>query len=285
MTSSLRALSFNVWNEPNSWDKRLSAICEVVRQMNADVVALQEVPANGPSQDSSATCDVLAERMGFPHVAYKSYPTGPKDGLAVLSRTRLGQPEAGWETAYPGLRECGMRVSTQVHGRQIAITNVHLDYADIAERERQVLDLHRWIESRASRDVEILCGDFNCTASSSIHRFLTGEQALNGISAGAMGKETAGAWLDTVAHHVTIRGGDESPTLDFVNNPRWAGRPTLETPRRVDWILIKTRLANLGVVIDDAGRFATEGIGYPPVVASDHYGVFADLKLHDLTSE
>jgi endonuclease/exonuclease/phosphatase family metal-dependent hydrolase len=143
-----------------------------------------------------------------------------------------------------------------------------------------VLDLHRWIESSASRDIDILCGDFNCSSASSAYRFLTGEQTLNGLSSGVIRKGTSGPWLDTVAQHLALRGGNDEPTLDFANNPRWAGLPIRETPRRVDWILLKTRSENLGVAVHDAGRFGTKGIGTPPVVASDHYGVFADLRLH-----
>jgi endonuclease/exonuclease/phosphatase family metal-dependent hydrolase len=269
---NLRVASFNVWNDAGTWNARVPAICEAVRAMNADLVALQEVP--------EGTADLLSERMGFDHAIYMGYPTGPKDGLAVLCRTALARPEAGWDTAYPGLRECGVRVATRMSGREIRITNVHLDFSDIAERERQVLDLHRWTESSPNCDVDVLCGDFNCAPSSSVHRFLTGEQTLDGLSSGSMAAGTSGAWLDAVAHDIAVRGGTDAPTLDFVGNPRWKDRPSLETPRRVDWILIKTRSPDLGIAITSAGRFATDGIGEPPIVASDHYGVFADLSLH-----
>ncbi len=48
--TTLRLATFNVWNHDTAWPQRLAAICEEIKMVNPDVIALQEVK----SADSSA---------------------------------------------------------------------------------------------------------------------------------------------------------------------------------------------------------------------------------------
>src|SRR5205807_2458613 len=64
---------------------------------------------------------------------------------------------------------------------------------------------------------------------SSIHRLLTGRQSLQDREAN---------WLDLAEYEQLRSGVPAGATLDFANNPRWEGTPTLQIPARIDWILL-----------------------------------------------
>ncbi len=44
VVSRLKAATFNVWNNASTWSSRKVAIIEEIIRINADIVALQEVP-------------------------------------------------------------------------------------------------------------------------------------------------------------------------------------------------------------------------------------------------
>ena len=162
-----------------------------------------------------------------------------------------------------------------VRGTEVALTNVHLDWKDIATRETQIAQVVAWIESRLEEGCyEVLYGDFNATPESSIYQFLKGQQTLLGGGPGPSG------WHDLARFHAERDGRSPEPTLDFWRNPRWQDAPTLEIPLRVDWILLRdvfnTGLSYPGV--SDAGIFGTHPTPQMQVVPSDHYGVYADLE-------
>jgi endonuclease/exonuclease/phosphatase family metal-dependent hydrolase len=154
----------------------------------------------------------------------------------------------------------------------VAITNLHLDYASIANREAQIVGVLAWIGASPDPNTcEVLCGDFNSPPESSVYRFLMGQQSL-------AGQETV-TWHDLARFHAEKAGGTAGPTLDFWNNPRWRDVPTLEIPARVDWILLRdvfgSALPYPAVV--DAGVFGIDPSATTHLVPSDHNGVYAEL--------
>lgn len=160
-----------------------------------------------------------------------------------------------------------------IGGTEVAITNVHLDWEDVAAREAQIVQVAKWTEARAEAGCyEVLCGDFNAAPDSSVYRFLADQQALLGGGPGP-------GWHDLARFHAERSGRSPEPTLDFWRNPRWRDAPTLAVPLRVDWILMRevfnTDLPYPGVLHADV--FGTQPTRRARVVPSDHYGVYADL--------
>ena len=214
----------------------------------------------------------LAERCGYSHVVTRLYPDDPDEGSAILSKVPLRAAEAGWDTGLPALENCGLRARVSVGGTEVAMTNVHLDWENIAAREAQIARVLEWIEARSEAGCyEVLCGDFNCPPDSSVYRFLMGRQTLLG--------EGVAPWHDLARFHAERAGGSPEPTLDFWGNPRWRDAPTLDIPMRLDWILLRDVFGR-GLPypgVPDAGVFGTEPTPLARVVPSDHYGVYADL--------
>lgn len=268
----MRIATYNLWNARIRWPERLDAAGEELARVSADVVALQEVAARVGEHDGRDAATYLAERCGFSHVETRLYPDDPEEGLAFLSKVPLRAVEAGWDTGRPALESCGLRARVRVGGTELAITNVHLDWENIATREAQIAQVLTWIEARSEEECyEVLCGDFNCLPDSSVYRFLMGQQTLGG--------KGVTPWHDLARYHAERSGKSPATTLDVWGNPRWRDAPTLDIPMRVDWILLQDVFGR-GLPyprVPGAGVFGTVPTPSARVVPSDHYGVYTDL--------
>jgi endonuclease/exonuclease/phosphatase family metal-dependent hydrolase len=257
--------TWNLWNTTERQQERLEAAAETLQDLAADVVALQEVAT---SIAGGSAADFLAEACGYRHVLVHPYPDDSGEGLAILSRNPIHRIEA------PELAAFALRVGVDAGSARLALTNVHLDYASVAVRERQIRDVIRSIgEGSALHQYEVLAGDFNASPGSSVYQFLQGQQTLEGA-------ETV-RWYDLSELDAARSGTAAPPTLDFLTNPRWHDVPTIEVPVRCDWILIRDPY-DIGLPwprLQAATRFGTEPAGPAGVVPSDHYGVVATLEL------
>ncbi len=269
----MRIATYNLWNSRVRWPERLDAAVEELVRLDADVVALQEVAARVEEHDGRDAAALLAERCGYGHVVTRLYPNDPDEGVAFLSKQPLRAVEAGWDTGLSALANCGLRARVSVGGTKVVLTNVHLDWENIAAREAQTAQVMAWIEMRSEAGCyEVLCGDFNATPDSSVYRFLMGQQTLQGRGPGP-------GWHDLARSHAERNGRSPEPTLDFWHNPRWRDAPTLEVPMRVDWLLLRD-LFNTALPypsVPDAGIFGTHPTPQMQVVPRDHYGVYANL--------
>jgi len=272
---AIRIATYNLWNARHTWFQRLEAAAEEIGRVGADIVVLQEVRAMiGPSDRRSAAA-YIAHTTGYRHVVFEAYPDDPDEGLAFLSRLPITRAEAGWQSSDQSA-ERALRLDIEVDGVPLAITNVHLDSSivGILQRERQITAIIEWIAGRRAsgghEGHELLCGDFNVYPGSSIHTFLLGQASLLGHST---------HWFD-VAMYDAYRTGRPAPaTLDFAHNPRWHSEHTVEIPARFDWILLRDCYPAPYPYVDQVELFGTEPTPRAQVVPSDHYGVFADIRL------
>src|SRR5918994_523367 len=79
----LRVATWNVWWRFGPWQERQPAIAETLRQLGADVIALQEVWDTG---DGIGQAGALADALGYDHVFAAGFDAGDAlFGNAVLS--------------------------------------------------------------------------------------------------------------------------------------------------------------------------------------------------------
>ena len=269
----MRIATFNLWNSSVLWPVRLQAACEELTRIDADVVALQELPLAVGERDASYlgnVADFILENTSNVYCVFRQYPDDASEGIAFISKHPFITAEAGWETSFTNLDNCGLRVTVDIDGLTVAITNVHLDYQSIATREKQIIAVKDWIEDRSKETfLEFLCGDFNCYPESSVYRFLMGQQTIQ--------DQASSVWHDLAASYAAKMGSLPMPTLDFVTNPRWRDTPTLEIPARFDWVLLKDRWPLKSPSVTVVERFGLHPTPLAQVVPSDHYGVLADV--------
>jgi len=225
--------TYNLWNDERTLSGRLAALCEEIGSVHADVIALQEAAASTPGHPSKPIAAYIAEQTGYPYVAFRAYPD-PEDvgeGLAILSKHPFELETAIWDNRSNPSVYCAHRAIVHAESMRVAVTNVHLDWRCVKNREDQMCAVLDWINELAVvNTVELLCGDFNDVPDSSIHRFLQGRQSLNGRAA---------KWLDLAEYEQWRTGLKAEATLDFARNPRWNGLHTLQIPARVDWIMLR----------------------------------------------
>ena len=255
-------VTWNLWWRFGPWEERQGAIAATLRALDPDVVACQEVWAQG----GRSQAEVLGADLGL-HSAYASLheAEGVGFGNAVLSRW----PVVGSE--HRPLPSTGERAYRNVLHAEVAgprgplhLFTTHLDHQfdRSAVRQRQAAEVCRFVaERRGPEDgfPPLLTGDLNAEPASDEVRSLTGRAAV-----AVPGLVFQDAW--------ELAGEGDGATWSGANpyqaEALWPGR-------RLDYVLVGwPRPSTLGRV--RAARLAgVEPVG--GVQPSDHYAVVADL--------
>jgi len=134
-------------------------IAEVLRAVNGDIVAIQEVLGAGPRGTSHIEEIGAALGMGWV-LAPARHLRGHQFGNAVLSRFPIRQHlehDLSWKTCEP---RCLQRVDVGVDSHVLHIYNVHLGTA-ILERRHQAQRLATIVGDRHVAGPKLVLGDFN----------------------------------------------------------------------------------------------------------------------------
>ncbi|WP_158702727.1 endonuclease/exonuclease/phosphatase family protein [Paenibacillus faecalis] len=257
----MKIATYNIWNSDYLFDGRLKNICDEINHVKPDIINLQEVRYKSKI-DSSIIINKIVEETDYQFFYFEKYHN-ENEGLAVLSRRPLTEMEVNWDRK--DVDNCNaMMVQIEVDGKKLLVGNLHLDYSSVLNREKQIVEIVTWMSEKKA-DYYFLCGDFNSDETSSVYRYLTNRQSLNGSEAN---------WIDFSEVYGKQTG--KTPTLDFWGNPRWVNINVLEVPKRCDWILMKpfddrnlnkVILNHLEVFGNDSNTFA-----------SDHYGICVDIE-------
>ena len=157
----LRIATYNI-HRCRGMDRRTmpARVADVIREMNADVVALQEVIGAGPSGAGQAEEIGAALGMGWVMHSVRQLRSH-HFGNVVLSRYPIshhGHYDLSWRACEE--RAC-QRVDLEVPGGDVLhIYNVHLGTA-VLERRYQAGRLAAFVHDHRVRGPKIILGDFN----------------------------------------------------------------------------------------------------------------------------
>lgn len=163
----LRVASYNIHGcigDDRKADPR--RVADVVAEINADLIAFQEVDAVTPTIRARSQTGYIGELLGLEHVYFPVETKGLHAfGLAVLSRWPI--EEIGFArlpNLYPALnpRKRGvMRAVLATPAGRVHLINTHLSLFKI-ERQNQLHALFNWTGLSAPlREPIMLCGDLN----------------------------------------------------------------------------------------------------------------------------
>ncbi len=157
---TLRIATYNI-HRSRGLDGRTNParIAEVIRSIEADVVALQEVVGAGGSSQGHA--EEIGALLGMGWVmAPTRHLRGCLFGNVVLSRFPVRhhtQYDLSWKTCEP---RCCQRVDLAIDDDTLHLYNVHLGTAFL-ERRHQAGRLSAIVHDRRVGDPKIVLGDFN----------------------------------------------------------------------------------------------------------------------------
>ena len=157
---TLRVATYNI-HRGRGMDGRtnLARTAEVIRAIDADLVALQEVIGAGPNAKGHA--EELGAMLGMGWVmAPARHLRGALFGNVVLSRLPIrhhAQYDLSWRTCEP---RCCQRVDVAIGSDTLHLYNVHLGTA-LLERRHQAGRLSAILHDHRVRVPKIMLGDFN----------------------------------------------------------------------------------------------------------------------------
>jgi endonuclease/exonuclease/phosphatase family metal-dependent hydrolase len=159
-TVDLRVVTYNI-HRCRGMDRRVrpDRIAAVLADIDADVIALQEVVGAGPHDAGQAAELGAALGMGWV-MAPARHLRGHVFGNVVLSRLPVKfhtQHDLSWKTCEP--RSC-QRVDLQIGDHVVHIYNVHLGTA-VLERRYQAQRLGAIVRDHRVTGPKIVLGDFN----------------------------------------------------------------------------------------------------------------------------
>jgi endonuclease/exonuclease/phosphatase family metal-dependent hydrolase len=157
----LRIATYNI-HRSRGMDRRTmpARIAEVIRSLNADVVALQEVIGAGPAGAGQAEEIGAAVGMGWVMTSVRQLRKH-LFGNVILSRLPIvhhSQYDLSWRTCEP--RACQRADLDLGSGNQLHIYNVHLGTA-VLERRYQATRLAAFVHDRRVEGPKVILGDFN----------------------------------------------------------------------------------------------------------------------------
>lgn len=163
-TARFSLVTLNIYHDKADWPKRRELIVAGLRELDPDVVALQEVLQDTALPNQAAT---LAEALGY---EWRFFSTDPPDqarryGNALLTRRPILAQDERRLHPYDDARIAG-HLRIQIDGRPVALYVTHLHWRPEggAIRERQLRDLLEFVDATRGNAPAVLAGDFNAEA-------------------------------------------------------------------------------------------------------------------------
>ncbi len=235
--------------------RRLGQIAELLREINADVVVLNEVDFDTSWSYSLNQARFLAEQAGYPFVAeqrnldLRVLNWTWRFGNAILSRYPIENAElldlpgtVAWETVLAGKKR-GLICDIRVGGETLRVVGVHFCHRSESIRVHSARTLLASIAG--SRYPVLVAGDLNSTPSG----FPKSVVDENGVNA-----------MDTLAAPGILRRSVENPPANADEFTFASDNPVSV----IDWILIPRAWSFVNYQVRDS-------------VLSDHRLIFADI--------
>ncbi len=259
----LRVMTWNLWWQFGPWQDRAAAILATLKEVDADIIALQEVWDDGDRNFAKQ----LAGDLGYHYV----YVPGAKMndiemGNAILSRWPIVNHDMTPLYGEPDIQENRVAIYGEIDGPRgkipVFCTHLNWQFHHSHIRQKQIADLFGFINSkRPWKFPPILCGDFNADPVSEEIRMITGQTSCPGGN--------------LVFHDAWrfINHAKSGFTWDNVN-PYVCD--SYEPDRRIDYIFTGFAMGR------GAGHLQEcEIVGNSPVNGiwpSDHFGLVAELR-------
>ncbi|MFW6146857.1 MAG: endonuclease/exonuclease/phosphatase family protein [Thermodesulfobacteriota bacterium] len=173
----VRAMTYNIHSCVNTYrEVNPYTVARIIKALEADVVALQEVDAEKNDGDNHNQAKTIAERLNMNYVFFPVEDNGLHAfGLAVLSRFPIGEYSftrlpSHYATLIPRKRGA-IRATIHTPAGPIHLFNTHLSvYKGEQRKQMKVLLDTEWLSSIMDNQPAIFCGDLNAGSLSRTYR-------------------------------------------------------------------------------------------------------------------
>lgn len=173
--ATFRVMTYNIHHGEGLDGKvDLARIAALIKQEDADIVALQEVD-KGVARTARRDCPAeLAALTGMTCVFSNNFHyQGGEYGNAVLTKFQVKHwTNHHYQMLRPNEQRGILQLTLEVHGRELVFLNTHIDYrSDDSERWKNLSEIEELARQYQDAPI-IMCGDFNSTPDSRIHQRL-----------------------------------------------------------------------------------------------------------------
>jgi endonuclease/exonuclease/phosphatase family metal-dependent hydrolase len=264
----LRVATMNVLGPANpDWARRRDLLSRTLRALEADVVALQEVPIGDAPE-------VVEELLG-PGWHVRGFSRAAEDGVGGALATRephrvveeLDQRCTERSRDFAWCATLVVEVDTRVGRVLVAHHKPSWQFGYEVEREQQAVRAARLLERVVGDAHVVVLGDFDATPDAASMLFWRGRRSLDGMSVCYQD-----AWE-------TVHPDDPGRTFTAENPLVRAGEVSTAVSRRIDHVLVRCGVHGPTLQVATCGRLLDAPVD--GVWASDHFGVTADLAVPD----
>ncbi len=264
MDGRIRCVTYNVLSPDNpDWDRRQPVIRDALRELDADVVALQEVRVDD------------AEELLGPGFRVTPFSAVGDDGIGGVLATRARHrvleeidhrtPQHGADLPWCATLLVELEAS---FGRLVVAHHKPIwPFPFEVEREGQARRAARAVERHAGEGPAVVLGDFDATPDAASVQFWRGRRSLDGVSVCYQD-----AWE-------TLHPDDPGHTFSADNPLVRAGEVATAVSRRIDHVLVRCGVHGPTLRVRSCRRLLDGPV--EGVWASDHFGVTADLEVPD----
>jgi endonuclease/exonuclease/phosphatase family metal-dependent hydrolase len=274
---TIRIATINLLNNPSGFGKRANLLARDLRQIQPDVLCLQEIASLEEPQlvalmeqlgyVNSYAASRLQHRNGF----FYGNMTFSRLPIVAADELTLKVPKA------PSTPVAGAVVHVQKAGKTFTVINVHLSWGANNEwvRLRQVEEIADYAAklTKEKKHPLVLAGDFNSPPRSTTYQFLTGNREGS--------RQNGTFWIDAWDMWGT-------PENEITSDPSgyWAAAtakphgldPDLIPKRRIDYLMAYEWCYGRSGSPMNFQRFA-DVEDKNGMTASDHFGLWADFLL------
>ena len=267
MSSTVRLATWNLWWRHGDPELRAPAILATLLALDADVIGLQEVCSRDPDQVGWLAAELDREIVAA--------PGGDNDRFTIVNAIASRWPilESDWRYLdvgeMPKHRTVLWAQLDTPHGPwDVFTTHLSHGFDQSGLRQRQLDEIAMWVDERRRANADatlppVVVGDLNAVPDSDEMRRLTGRAA----------PAVPGLVFTDVWEQVGDGPGETySDTNPYVNDSAWP-------ERRLDYLLVswpRRRPSGNPAAVQRFGLDPVDG-----VIASDHWGVAADLRVAD----
>jgi endonuclease/exonuclease/phosphatase family metal-dependent hydrolase len=270
----IKIVTLNLLRDLSRWEQRRSLLVDGLTEVQADIIALQEVAL--PQDNAAWLAEQLNRRSSKdePYVHYLCPKTGqrPKEGIAILTRlpveihTKL---DLGSQNRVAQL----IKVVTGEHN--LILANLHLFWFPGKSRKRllQVDRIFKWLDNFSQDASVVLCGDFNSPPESPTIQKV--EQRFVSAYKVKHGKEPD----FTVPTRLPVSKLFQTATLLRFILTQWKQIRNIDLAWHgtLDYIFVdhQAKVEECELILNHPAP------GKPNLYPSDHFGLCANLKMSD----